>query len=68
MGDGSILDRSGKPYKPATTRGYERSLRLRVLPTFGSWRLNELARRRAHALDHPEHTQPAPGHLSARRA
>src|SRR3954453_10372779 len=32
MRDGSMLDRSGKPYKPATIRGYERVLRLRVLP------------------------------------
>jgi integrase len=45
MRDGSVLDRSGKPYKPATTRGYARSLRLRVLPAFGDRRLSELVRR-----------------------
>lgn len=45
MRDGSILDRSGKPYKPATARGYERSLRLRVLPAFGDRRLSDLRRR-----------------------
>lgn len=44
MRDDSILDRSGKPYKPATMRGYERSLRLRVLPAFGSRRLSDVRR------------------------
>lgn len=45
MRDGSILDRSGKPYKPATCRSYDRSLRLRVLPVLGDVRLSELRRR-----------------------
>jgi hypothetical protein len=45
MTDGSILDRSGKPYKPSTTRGYERSLNLRVLPALGDRRLGDLRRR-----------------------
>jgi len=45
MRDGSILDRSGKPYKPATTRGYDRVLRLRVLPALGDRRLGDLRRR-----------------------
>jgi integrase len=45
MRDGSILDRSGKPYKPATTRGYERVLRLHVRPALGDRRLGELRRR-----------------------
>lgn len=45
MRDGSILDRSGKQYKPSTTRGYERSLNLRVLPVLGDRRLGDLRRR-----------------------
>jgi integrase len=45
MRDGSILDRSGKPYKPSTTRGYERSLNLRVLPALGDRRVSDLRRR-----------------------
>ncbi len=45
MRDGSILDRSGKPYKPATMRGYDRVLRLRVLPALGDRRLSDLRRR-----------------------
>ena len=43
--DGSILDRSGKEYKPATIRGYERVLRLRVTPALGHRKLSDLHRR-----------------------
>ena len=42
--DGSIPDRSGRRYKPATLRGYERALRLRVLPVLGDARLSDIAR------------------------
>lgn len=45
MQDGTIISSSGSPYKPATVRGYEGSLRLRVLPTFGAHRLSDLSRR-----------------------
>lgn len=41
---GAILNRSGRPYKPSALRGYERALRLRVLPWFGQRRLAEIAR------------------------
>ncbi|HVC07160.1 MAG TPA: tyrosine-type recombinase/integrase [Solirubrobacterales bacterium] len=41
---GAVRDRSGSVYKPGTLREYERSLRLRVLPEFGSVRLGELRR------------------------
>ena len=44
MSDGSIRDRSGGPYKPATIRGYERSLKLRLVPEFGHVRLSSLPR------------------------
>jgi len=39
---GTILPRSKKPYKPATIRGYERSLRLHVLPELGYRKLSEI--------------------------
>lgn len=42
--DGSIPNRSGRRYKPATLRGYERALRLRVLPVLGDARLSEITR------------------------
>ena len=48
--DGSIRDRSGRTYKPSTVRGYERVLRLRVLPTIGDVRLTELRRTEVQAL------------------
>lgn len=44
MRDGTIRDRSGGPYKPATIRGYERSLKLRLVPEFGHVRLSSLRR------------------------
>jgi integrase len=42
MRDGSIYDRSGRTYKPATIRGYERGLRLHVNPRLGGMRLSDL--------------------------
>ncbi len=41
---GLIRNRSGDPYKPATIRGYDQGLRLRVLPELGSMRLSEITR------------------------
>ena len=43
--DGTILDRTGKPYKPSTARGYEQLLRSYVIPAVGSWKLSDLQRR-----------------------
>jgi integrase len=40
--DGSITNRSGDSYKPATLRNYERALRLRVLPELGARRLSDV--------------------------
>jgi integrase len=42
--DGSIPSRDGRRYKPATLRGYERSMRLRVLPDLGARRLSDITR------------------------
>jgi integrase len=50
MKDGAILDRSGKPYKPSTCRGYEVSLNKHVLPQIGDKRLTELHRRDLQAV------------------
>ncbi len=41
---GMIRNRSGDEYKPAAIRGYEKDLRLRVLPRFGRVKLSELRR------------------------
>jgi integrase len=42
--DGSIPNRSGDRYSPASVRGYERCLRLRVLPELGPKKLTEVTR------------------------
>jgi hypothetical protein len=42
--DGSILDRSGKPYKPSAARGYAQTLRAYVLPVLGGRRIDEVRR------------------------
>jgi integrase len=42
--DGSIRTRAGDAYKPSAVRGYETSLRLRVLPELGAARLSDIAR------------------------
>src|SRR3954452_9589764 len=41
---GHVPNRSGNPYKPAALRGYERSMRLRVLPVFGHVKLSAVTR------------------------
>ncbi len=43
---GTILPRSRRPYKPNTIRGYERAMRLHVLPELGSRRLCDIDRER----------------------
>ena len=42
---GHIRNRSGDRYKPSAIRGYEHTLRKRVLPVLGSYRLREIRRR-----------------------
>ena len=41
---GPRAQRTGNPYKPAALRGYERSMRLRVLPAFGHVKLSKVTR------------------------
>ena len=40
---GDIRNRSGRPYKPSTLRGYRRALGDRILPVLGSRRLNAVS-------------------------
>lgn len=42
--EGSVRNRSGDPYKPSALRGYEASMRLRVLPELGGARLSDITR------------------------
>jgi integrase len=42
--DGSVRNRSGDAYKPSVLRGYESSMRLRVLPELGGARLSDVTR------------------------
>lgn len=42
---GAIRNRSGDRYKPSAVRGYEASLRRRLLPAFGPRKLSAIARR-----------------------
>lgn len=45
MTSGRILDRTGKPYKPATVRSYAIASEKYLKPRLGQWRLSELRRR-----------------------
>jgi integrase len=47
---GSIRNRVGSPYKPASVRGYDRSLHLHVLPALGHLRLTDVRRRHVQTL------------------
>jgi integrase len=50
MADGSVLDRSGRRYKPATRRSYEQAARKYLIPRLGSRRLSEVGRRDVQAF------------------
>ena len=45
-----VRNRSGDVYKPAAIRDYEKALRLRVLPDYGTSRLADIRHRDLHAL------------------
>jgi integrase len=47
---GRVRTRSGKRFKPSTLRGYDRVLRLRVLPSIGEMQLTEVRRRHVQDL------------------
>lgn len=44
MRDGSVLDRSGKSYKPSTIRTYDHAARTYLTPALGSMRLSDVRR------------------------
>jgi len=50
MNDGTVLDRTGRPYKPSTRRGYARDVRNDVVPALGGLRLTDVRRRDVQAL------------------
>lgn len=41
---GTIVNRSSRPYKPSTRRGYAHDLRQRIVPEFGAVRMSRLTR------------------------
>lgn len=41
---GLVLNRSGDPYKPSVLRGYDQSLRLRIVPALGAAKLGDVRR------------------------
>ncbi|MGA8744519.1 MAG: tyrosine-type recombinase/integrase [Solirubrobacterales bacterium] len=47
---GEIRNRSGRPYKPATLRGYRQALDHQILPTLGSRKLNAVTTSDLQAL------------------
>jgi integrase len=47
---GAVRNRSGDTYKPSVVRGYEQSLRLRILPVLGGVRLADLRRSQLQAF------------------
>jgi len=48
--DGSIRSSKGEPYRASSVRGYERCLRLRILPALGAMKLSDVKRRHVQAL------------------
>lgn len=50
MRDGTVLDRSGKRYKPATIRSYERSVNVAIKPALGEKALAAVSQGDAQAL------------------
>jgi integrase len=50
MQRGSVRTRSGAAYKPSVARGYEASLRLRLLPALGARKLSDISRRDVQLL------------------
>src|SRR4051812_29317252 len=45
MGDGTVLDRSGRRYRPGTIRSYRQAADRYLIPALGSHRVTDLARR-----------------------
>lgn len=58
MRTGRIYDRSGRPYKPSTVRGYVTHLRTYILPALGGQRLSTITRRDLQQLLERLHGEP----------
>jgi integrase len=56
MTDGTILDRSGRDYRPATIRSYRQAADRYLIPTLGHLRLIEVQRRDVQRLVDKMHT------------
>ncbi len=63
MESGAVFDRSGRPYKPSTVRGYVTHLRTYILPALGPRKLSTITRRDVQQL--VERLQGEPLTLSA---
>ncbi len=50
MRDGTLMNRSGRPFKPSTTRRYELALRVHVKPHLGHRRLSDVERADVKAM------------------
>jgi len=50
MRDGTIVNRSGRKYKPSTIRSYETCLTLHILPELGGLKLAQVDRARVRSL------------------
>lgn len=57
MDGGSVRDRSGKPYKPATRRSYSQAVHRYLVPAFGPMRLTDLRRRDVQDLIERMHAE-----------
>jgi integrase len=50
MREGTLMNRSGRPYKPSTVRRYEEALRVHVKPELGHMRLSSVDRAHVKAM------------------
>ena len=57
MRDGTVLDRSGRRYRPATVRSYDQATRNYLVPALGALRLTDVRRRDVQALVDRMHAQ-----------
>jgi len=61
MRDGTVLDRSGRRYRPATIRSYHEAIRKYLVPKLGHLRLGEVRRSDVQALVDALHAQGLTG-------
>ena len=61
MSDGTILDRSGRPYRPTTIRSYTEAINKYLAPKLGHLRLGEVRRTDVQKLIDDMHAQGLAG-------